>query len=79
MAGRKPSFEETTRKAVVDAFRKAKAAKLEAPDCYRAAIDLWCDLHPEHSRAEAARRVVAIVQKELGSVRDLARKLFEKP
>ncbi|MDB5405374.1 MAG: hypothetical protein JWL84_286, partial [Rhodospirillales bacterium] len=53
--------------------------KLEAPDCYRAAIDLWCDLHPEHSRAEAARRVVAIVQKELGSVRDIARKLFEKP
>jgi hypothetical protein len=79
MVGKKSTTEETMRQAVLEAFRKAKAAKLDAPACYRAAIDVWCDIHPEQSRTEAAARVVTILQKEVGALRDVARKLFESP
>jgi hypothetical protein len=63
--------------AVLDAFRKAKAAHLDGPACYRAATDVWCDFHPEESRAKGASRVVSIVHEQLGSLRELARKLSE--
>jgi hypothetical protein len=76
MADGKPAT--TMRRMVVDAFRNAKAAKLDPVGCYQAATDAWCNLHPEHSRAEAATRVVTILHEELGAVREAVRRLFER-
>jgi hypothetical protein len=77
MSGSKPSVEGLMRVAIIEAFRKTRAANLDVAACYRAATDIWRDLHPEHTRAEAASHVVAILHEELGTVRDFARRLFE--
>ena len=62
-----------TRDAVLDAYREARAANQEAPVCYQAAVDAWCELHPEHNRSRAALQAVRIVQESFGTRQDMAR------
>jgi hypothetical protein len=71
-------FEREIRKAILEAYRKAKEAKLDAAACYRAATDVWCDFHPEDTRATAASRAVAILHEELGTLSELAKRLSGK-
>lgn len=61
-----------TRDAVLDAYRQARSANEEASVCYRAAVDAWCELHPEDSRTEAAKQAVRIVQESFGGLQDIA-------
>jgi hypothetical protein len=60
------------RDAVLDAFRKAKAANQEAGICYRAAVDAWCELHPDHDHTQAAKEAVRIVHESFGPLQDMA-------
>lgn len=74
-----PFVGKTVRDIVLGAFRRSKAAKVDPMGCYRAATDAWSRLYPQHSRAEAAGHVVSLIHDELGPVREVARKLFDRP
>jgi hypothetical protein len=50
--------------AVLKAFRAAEAAGLAPAECYRAGVEAWKSLHPDHSAAYAARRAVEIILEE---------------
>ena len=79
MGANQPCIGGGVREIVLETFRKSKAAGVDAVSCYRAATDTWCRLHPHHTRAEAAGYVVSLIHGELGTVREMARKLFERP
>jgi hypothetical protein len=46
---------------VLAAFAVALAAGLPVASCYRAGIDAWKSLHPDHAAPYAAKRAVAII------------------
>jgi hypothetical protein len=62
-----------TRDAVLHAYRQAVSARLDAAECYRAATNAWCSLHPDHNRSQAARRAVQVVHDTFGRMQDMAR------
>ncbi|MDB5407715.1 MAG: hypothetical protein JWL84_2627 [Rhodospirillales bacterium] len=68
-----------TRDAVLGAFRLARAGGKDPFACYRAAVDAWCFIHPEHRRTQAARCAVEVVQQSLGSLRDMAKDRLAPP
>jgi hypothetical protein len=47
--------------AVLGAFAGAVARGLPLSSCYRAGVDAWRLLHPDHSAPYAAKRAVAII------------------
>lgn len=49
---------------VLKAFWTAQATGLPAAGCYRAGVEAWKSLHPDHSAAYAARRAVEIILEE---------------
>lgn len=70
MPYRPGSVDNDTRNAVIDAFRRAKAAGYDSADCYRAAVSAWLKIHPEHNRLQAARRVAEVVDEHFGPLSD---------
>jgi hypothetical protein len=64
--------DEETRAAVLRAFHQARAARRDRFTCYRAAVDAWCALHPDHNRTRAATQAVKILQDSFGPLQYLA-------
>ena len=52
---------ETAKEAVLAAFLAAKAARRPAHECYKAGVDVWTCLYPEHSIEHAAKQAVNIM------------------
>jgi hypothetical protein len=46
---------------VLVAFEAAHANGLPSVDCYRAAVEAWRRVHPDHTAPYAARQAVSIV------------------
>jgi hypothetical protein len=46
---------------VLAAFAIALEAGLPVTSCYRAGVDAWKSLHPDHAAPYAAKRAVAII------------------
>ena len=61
------------RDAVIDAFQRARSAGRKTVDCYLAAVDAWCAVHPDHNRTHAATRAVEVVHQSFGTLHDIAK------
>jgi hypothetical protein len=46
---------------VLAAFRSAQAASRSPVECYRAAVRVWLQRHPDHAPEYAAKRAVAVI------------------
>lgn len=47
--------------AVLKAFEEAKAAGLPSVDCYRAGVEAWKRIQPDHAAEYAAKQAVAVI------------------
>jgi len=47
--------------AVLAAFDAAQTADLPTVDCYRAAVDAWCQAYPDQRRPYAAQKAVMVI------------------
>ena len=47
--------------AVLDAFDSAFRSGLSVVECYRAGIDAWKDLHPDHAGEYASKQAVEVI------------------
>jgi hypothetical protein len=47
--------------AVLAAFGAAKNAGRPPTDCYRAGVEAWRRLHPEHAPEAAAKKAIGII------------------
>ena len=47
--------------AVLEAFEGARANGLPSVDCYRAGVEAWRRVHPDHSAEYAAKQAVAVI------------------
>jgi hypothetical protein len=63
--------DEETRAAVLRAFQRARVARRDKFTCYRAAVDAWCAIHPDHNRTQAATQAVKVLQDSFGPLRPL--------
>ena len=53
--------QDETAEAVLDAFRRARNAGLDAADCYRAGVLAWRKRHPDHTPGYAAKQAVSVI------------------
>jgi hypothetical protein len=51
--------------AVLTAFFTARNAGRPSIDCYKAGVDVWKCLHPDHAPAYAARCAVGVILNEI--------------
>lgn len=58
--------DDETPEAVLTAFRSAKEAGLSSALCYRAGVNAWRQLHPDHTPGYAAKQAVAVILAALG-------------
>jgi hypothetical protein len=58
--------DDDTAAAVLTAFKEARGAGLESPECYRAGVDVWRRRHPDHTPGYAAKQAVAVILAALG-------------
>jgi hypothetical protein len=64
MAWRGSTIDPTTdiaARAVLDAFEETRAGGLASVDCYRAGVEAWRRVHPDHSTEYAAKQAVAVI------------------
>jgi hypothetical protein len=47
--------------AVLDAFEAARSAGLPSVACYRAGVEAWRHIHPDHAAEYAASQAVAVI------------------
>ena len=48
------------------AFRRARESGVDAAECYRAGVEAWRRLHPDHTPGYAAKQAVAVILATLG-------------
>jgi len=60
------THDEETIEAVLRAFREARQAGFDSARCYRAGVDAWRELHPDHTPGYAAKQAVAVILATLG-------------
>ena len=58
--------DEHTATAVLSAFRAARKTGLGSAECYRAGVDTWRRLHPDHTPGYAAKQAVGVILAALG-------------
>ncbi len=58
-------MEEEDEGAVLAAFLAAKRADRPPVECYRAGVDAWCRLHPEHAPPYAAQQAMRILLRDI--------------
>jgi hypothetical protein len=52
--------------SVLAAFRTARRSGTNAAGCYRAGVEAWRRLHPDHAPGYAAKQAVAVILATLG-------------
>lgn len=58
--------EDETANAVLKAFREARETGCSSAECYRAGVEAWRQLHPDHTAGYAAKQAVAVILAALG-------------
>jgi hypothetical protein len=58
--------EDDTAHAVLTAFRNARESGVNSAECYRAGVQAWRRLHPDHTPGYAAKQAVAVILATLG-------------
>ena len=46
---------------VIAAFEEAQKAGLDTKDCYKAAVDVWRQAHPDHAVTYASQQAVEVI------------------
>ena len=53
--------QDQTAATVLEAFRRARQAGLDAAECYRAGVLAWRERHPDHTPGYAAKQAVSVI------------------
>jgi hypothetical protein len=61
----RPAYRATPAAAVLVAYFAAREAGRPPIDCYKAGVDVWKCLHPDHAPAYAARCAVRVILDEI--------------
>jgi hypothetical protein len=54
-------YDEQTATAVLKAFREARDTGRASAECYRAGVEAWRRIHPDHTPGYAAKQAVAVI------------------